>query len=105
MPAKNIHTFVVQRLNDLSIFRHLWQRWLLAKATIVDSARLAQVIPAHLLDAIIKLVGVPIRIVDIAVPVAARHVTAHALNRDITLLKVVKRLDHLFEAPDLPGNL
>src|SRR5262245_11703216 len=105
MPAKDVHTLIVQRLDDLSVFRHLWQRWLLAKATIIDSPWLAQIIPAHLLDAIIKLIGVSIRVVDIAVPIAARHVTAHALDGDITLLKIVKRIDHFFKAANLPGNL
>src|SRR5262247_1652313 len=105
MPAKDVHTLVVQRLSDLNVFRHLRQRWLLAKATIVDSPRLAQIIPTYLLDTVIKLIGVPIRVVDIAVPVAARHVTAHTLDRDITLLKVMKRIDYFFEAANLPGDL
>src|SRR5262245_17335513 len=105
MAAKDIHPLVVQRFDDLSVFRPLRQRRLLAKAAIVDSPRLTQVIPADLLDAIIKLIGMPIRIVDIAVPVAAWHVTTNALDGDITLLKVVKRIDHFFETTDLPGNL
>src|SRR5215510_13915278 len=105
MSAKDVHTFVVQRLNDLSVLRHLRQRRLLAKATIVDRPRLAQIIPTYLLDTVIKLIGVPIRVVDIAVPVAARHVTAYTLDGDVTLLKVVKRINHFFEAANLPGDL
>src|SRR5882672_243877 len=105
MSAKDVHTLIVQRLDDLSVLRHLRQRRFLAKATIVDGPRLAQVIPTYLLDAVIKLIGVPIRVVDIAVPVAARHVTAHALDGDVTLLKVVKRINNFFKAPNLPGDL
>src|SRR5262245_20210773 len=105
MSAKDVHSLVVQCLDDLSIFRYLRQRRFLAKATIVDGPRLAQIIPTYLLDTVIKLIGVPIRVIDIAVPVAARHVTAHTLDRDITLLKVMKRIDHFFEAANLPGDL
>src|SRR5262249_33757804 len=68
MPTIDVDPLVMQGLDDLSVFRHLWQRWLLAKTTIVNGTRLAEVVPAYLLDAIIKLIGMPIRVIDIAVP-------------------------------------
>ncbi len=46
-----------------------------------------------------------VRVVDIGVPVAARHVAADALDAHLLLLEIAVRVDDFFEAAALPGDL
>src|SRR5262245_34325824 len=105
MSGKDIDALVVPGLGDLGHLRHLRQRRLLAEATVIDGAWPADVVPGDLLDVVIELVGMAVLVIDIAVPVAAWHVTPDALDGHITFLEVVKRVHDLFEATHLPGDL
>ena len=62
-------------------------------------------VPADLLDAVVELDRVPVGIVDVDVPVAARHVTTDALDRNLLLLEVRVGVENLFQASALPGDL
>src|SRR6266849_4242250 len=71
--------------------------------TILSWLRLA--VPADLLDAVVQLVGVAIRIVEVGGPVRARAIAARALELDPTFEQVVDRIDRLTQALGLPGDL
>src|SRR4029077_5238719 len=64
-----------------------------------------QPVPAYLLDAVIELIGMAVWVVDIDVPVAARHVAPDALNADLLLLEIGMGVGDLFEAAALPSDL
>src|ERR1700736_782909 len=97
--------FPVDGLGQLGGFRHLRQWGLLVEAAVIHVARLAQPVPADLLDAVVEFVGVTVRVVDIDMPIAARHVAPDPLNADLLLLEIGVRIDNLFEATALPGDL
>ena len=84
---------------------HLRQLGLFLEAAVIHVARLRPLVPADLLDAVIELVGVAVRVVDIDVPVAARHVAPDALDADLLLLEIAVRVGDLLEAAALPGDL
>ena len=69
----------------------LRQRRRLAEAAIVHGTRLAVAFPAHLLDAVVELVDVAVGVVDVGVPVAARHVAAHALQLGAAFAEELRR--------------
>ena len=75
------------------------------EAAVIHVARLRAPVPADLLDAVIELVGVAVGVVDIDVPVAARHVAADPLDADLLLLEIAVRVGDLLEAAALPGDL
>src|SRR5712692_8614115 len=98
------HTCRRQRLLDLVEFgldRDL--DFLTHGATIFSWLRLA--VPADLLDAVVQLVGVTIRIVEVGCPVRAGAIAASALQLDPTFEQVVDRVDRLAQALGLPGDL
>ena len=92
-------------LSQLRGLGHLRQWRLFVKAAIIHLARLAQPVPADLLDPIVKLVGMPVGVVDIDMPVAARHVAADALDPDLLFLEIAMGVGDLLEAAALPGDL
>ena len=96
---------LVERLGDLCDLGHLGKRGLLAEAAIVHLGRLAELVPADLLDAVVKLDRVAVRIVDVHVPVAPRHVPSHALDGDALVLEIGVGVHDLPEAAALPGDL
>src|SRR3989304_4502485 len=61
--------------------------------------------PAHLLDAVVELVRVAVGVIDVGVPVGARHVAAGALQAHALLRQPLRGRPHLGQAADLPGDL
>ena len=96
---------LLDRFGQLGRFGHLRQWRLLVEAAVIHVARLAQPVPADLLDAVVELVGVAVGVVDIDVPVAARHVAPDPLDADLLLLEIGVGVDDLLEAAALPGDL
>src|SRR6266545_2756404 len=93
------------RVYEFGRLRHLRQGRLLLEAAVIQFARLRPLVPADLLDTVIELVGVAVGIVDIDVPVAARHVAADPLDPDLLFLEIAVRLGDLLQAAALPGDL
>ena len=104
MPREHVDA-LLDRFGQLGRFGHLRQGRLLVEAAVIHVARLAQPVPADLLDAVVELVGVTVGVVDIDVPVAARHVAPDALDADLLLLEIGVRVDNLLKAAALPGDL
>src|SRR5262249_26260954 len=96
---------LAERFGHLRDLGHLWQWGALPEASVVHHLRLARLIPSDLLDAVVELGRVAVGIVDVDVPVAARHVAPDALDRDLVPLEVGVGIDDLAQAAALPGDL
>src|SRR6185437_5279564 len=93
------------RVGDFLLLRDLRQRRLFVETPVVHGARLGAAVPADLLHAVIELDRVAVRIAEIAMPVAARHVAAGAAHLDVAGAEIIVGLDHFLERADLPGDL
>ncbi len=104
MAREHVDVFVL-RLEQFGRLRHLRQGRLFVEPAVIHLARFAELVPADLFDAVIEFVGMAVGVVDIDVPVAARHVAPDALDADLMVDEVVVRLGDLPQAAALPGDL
>ena len=75
------------------------------KPAVVHRERLTQTVPTDLFHAVIQLVRVTVGIVEVGVPIGARHVAPAALNLHAALVLPFAALHDFFETADLPRDL
>src|SRR5262249_46751390 len=77
----------------------------LAKASVVHRSRLAVAVPADLLDAVVQLVGMPVGVERVDVPVRARSVATNAAHLHAVIGEEVDGVTNFTQRGDLQGDL